>query len=529
MESMKELNLKELCLGIEFGSTRIKAVLVDKTGRIVADGSHTWENRFENGVWTYSLEDIWKGLRDCYKDLKKNVKRRYSVTITTLGAIGISAMQHGYMAFDREGQLLVPFRTWRNTMTEKACEILMNKFHYPIPQRWTIAHLYQAVLNQEPHLPELDYVITLAGYVHWQLTGQKVVGLNEGSGMFPVDVCTKNFDKKMQDIFMNMIQECGYSWKIEDIFPKICTSEKQAGVLTKEGAVLLDEEGDLCPGVPFCPPEGDGGTGMVATNSIRQCTGNISAGTSVFTMLVLDKPLSGVYREIDQVVTPEGKPVAMVHCNNCSSELDAWIRMLGEAAAVMGAKATRDELYTKLYLAALDGAPDADGLYICNYHSGEHITGMTEGRPVIVRDVERPLTLAGFMRGQLYSALASMSIGMESLSEKEQIEVHEIVGHGGLFKTEKTGQAIVADALGIPVRKMETAGEGGAWGMAILAAYMLYGNENMTLSSYLDTCIFGENKGTVTVPDQKNREGFLKFLSRYKKCMEIEKCAVACF
>ena len=529
MEKEQKLDLKELCLGIELGSTRIKGVLVDHTGKIIAAGSHTWENQLEKGVWTYSLEDIWKGVQACYKDLKNHVQEQYGVIITTLGAVGISAMQHGYMAFDRQGRLLVPFRTWRNTMTEAACQILMDKFQYPIPQRWTIAHLYQAILNQESHVKNLDFVITLAGYVHWQLTGEKAVGLNEASGMFPVDETTLDFHAGMVETFMNLIRDQAYPWKLLDIFPRICTVEKTAGYLSRQGAALLDPEGDLQPGISFCPPEGDGGTGMVATNSIKPGTGHISAGTSVFSMLVLNKKLSRVYSEIDQVVTPEGKPVAMVHCNNCSSEVDAWIRLLGEAAEALGAAFDKNQLYETLYKKALEGDPDVGGLYICNYHSGEHTTSMEAGRPLMVRGAENPLTLANFMKGQLYSALATMSMGMEIILEKEQVQVKEIVGHGGLFKTEKTGQTIVANALGIPVRKMNTAGEGGAWGMALLASYMLFRKENMSVSEYLDTYIFRKDNGTVVFPDKENRKGFLSFLSRYKECMEIEKCAVRYF
>lgn len=372
-------------------------------------------------------------------------------------------------------------------------------------------------------------MITLAGYVHWQLTGEKAVGLNEASGMFPVDETTLDFHAGMVETFMDLIRDRAYPWKLLDIFPKICTAEKIAGYLSSQGAAFLDPEGDLQPGIPFCPPEGDGGTGMVATNSIKPGTGHISAGTSVFSMLVLDKKLSRVYSQIDQVVTPEGRPVAMVHCNNCSSEVDAWIRLFGEAAGALGAVFNKDQLYETLYTKALEGDPDAGGLYICNYHSGEHTAGMEEGRPLMVRSAENPLNLANFMKGQLYSALATMSMGMEILLEKEQVQVKEIVGHGGLFKTEKTGQTIVANALGIPVRKMNTAGEGGAWGMALLASYMLFRKENMQVSEYLDTYIFGKDNGSVIFPDKENREGFLRFLARYKECMEIEKSAVKYF
>ena len=396
MEKEQKLDLKELCLGIELGSTRIKGVLVDHTGKIIAAGSHTWENQLEKGVWTYSLEDIWKGVQACYKDLKNHVQEQYGVIITTLGAVGISAMQHGYMAFDRQGRLLVPFRTWRNTMTEAACQILMDKFQYPIPQRWTIAHLYQAILNQESHVKNLDFVITLAGYVHWQLTGEKAVGLNEASGMFPVDETTLDFHAGMVETFMDLIRDQAYPWKLLDIFPRICTVEKTAGYLSRQGAALLDPEGDLQPGISFCPPEGDGGTGMVATNSIKPGTGHISAGTSVFSMLVLNKKLSRVYSEIDQVVTPEGKPVAMVHCNNCSSEVDAWIRLLGEAAEALGAAFDKNQLYETLYKKALEGDPDVGGLYICNYHSGEHTTGMEAGRAINGKRRRKPSDFGKF-------------------------------------------------------------------------------------------------------------------------------------
>lgn len=525
---MKEraIDLENTALGIEFGSTRIKSVLLDDQNEILAAGSYEWENKLADGIWSYSIEAIWDGLRRSYQDLKNKVEREYQIKLVKIGAIGISAMQHGYMVFDKEGRQLVPFRTWRNTTTKDASEELTELFHYPIPLRWSIAHLYQAVLSEEQHVPEIVYLTTLAGYVHWKLTGKKVVGLNEASGMFPIDLNTLGFDQQREEQFDNLIRERQYPWKLADILPEIAAVGEAAGTLTREGAKMLDESGELCPDIPFCPPEGDGATGMIATNSIRPGSGNLSAGTSAFAMIVLEGALSEVHPEIDQVVTPDGHLVGMVHCNNCTSDLNAWIKLFSEFAGAIGAEVPIGEVYRVLYNKALEGRPDVGGLLAYNYYSGEHITGLKEGRPLLVRMPDSRLYLADFMRVHLYSALASIKIGMDILVKEENVRVEEIIGHGGLFKTEGAGQRIVADALNVPVRVLDTANEGGAWGMAVLASYMRNRRDNEELGHYLKHKVFVREGGHVAEPDPQNASGFEQFMMRYKKGLEIEKTAV---
>jgi len=513
-------------LGIEFGSTRIKAMLIGEDHAPIASGSHEWENRYENGVWTYSLEDIWTGLQESYRGLSNEVFEKYNTPLKTLSAIGFSAMMHGYMPFDKAGTLLVPFRTWRNTITGQAAEQLTNLFQFNIPQRWSIAHLYQAILNKEPHVKDISYLTTLAGYVHWKLTGQKFLGIGEASGMFPIDSKTNEYDKRMLEQFNEWLKGESIPWRLEDILPKVLLAGEAAGVLSEEGSKLLDPTGELQTGIPLCPPEGDAGTGMVATDSVAERTGNVSAGTSVFAMIVLEKALSKLYPEIDMVTTPTGKPVAMVHSNNCTSDLNAWIELFREFTAALGVEMSEFKLYEMLYKQGLAGDADGGGLLAYNYFSGEHITHLEEGRPLFVRTPESRFTLANFMRVHLFSALGALKIGMDILFEQEKVEIDQLLGHGGFFKTKEVGQRIMAAAMNVPVSVMETAGEGGAWGIALLAAYMLRKAENEPLEDYLSEKVFAGEQGTTITPDQGDVIGFTTFMERYKKGLVIERTAV---
>lgn len=529
-EKVKELlrNGKAV-LGIEFGSTRIKAVLVDEENNTIAIGSHEWENQFEEGVWTYSEETIWEGLRACYSNMAGEVYKQYGIVIEKLGAIGFSGMMHGYMPFDKTGKLLVPFRTWRNTITGEASEKLTKLFSYHIPQRWSIAHLYQAILNGEAHVGEIDYITTLAGYIHWQLTGEKVMGIGEASGMFPIDLEAKDYNRKMMAKFDGAIEDKKYAWKIKEILPQVKVAGELGGKLTEEGAKRLDATGHLQAGIPICPPEGDAGTGMVATNSVMKRTGNVSAGTSVFAMIVLEKELSKVYDAIDLVTTPTGELVAMVHCNNCTSDLNSWINLFEEFAGALGVNVDKNKLFTVLYEKALEGEPDAGGLLAYNYFSGEHITGFEEGRPLFVRAAQSKLNLANFMRAHLFTALGALKIGLDILMKEEKVAVDEVLGHGGLFKTKGVGQKILAAAINAPVSVMETAGEGGAWGIAVLAKYMrakLEGITSMSLEEYLAKDVFVNEKMSKMNPDANDVKGFESFMTRYKKGLEIESAAV---
>ena len=513
-------------LGIELGSTRIKAVLIGEDNTPIASGSHDWENSYINNIWTYSLEDVWKGVQDSYQKMASDVKQQYGVTLQTIGAIGFSAMMHGYMAFDKDGKLLVPFRTWRNNITEQASEKLTEVFEYHIPQRWSIAHLYQAILNQEEHVKDITFQTTLAGYIHWKLTGQKVLGVGEASGVFPIDLNTKSFNRHMIDQFNELIASKKLPWKLEDILPKVLVAGDNAGVLTEEGAKLLDVTGELKPGIPLCPPEGDAGTGMVATNSVAKRTGNVSAGTSVFAMIVLEKELSKVYPEIDLVTTPTGNLVAMAHSNNCSSDLNAWVGLFDEFAKALGVEVDTNKLYGTLYNMALQGDADCGGLLAYGYLSGEHITGFEEGRPLFVRSSDSKFNLANFMRVNLFTALGALKIGLDILLKEEAVKLDEILGHGGLFKTKGVGQKIMAAAINVPVSVMETAGEGGAWGIALLASYMLNKAEKETLDEYLNKKVFADKLGSKMSPDPKDVEGFEAFMKRYRKGLAIERAAV---
>ena len=516
-------------LGIEFGSTRIKSVLINENNEPIASGSHDWENRYINNIWTYTLDDIWTGLQNSYKNMADEVKEKYGVVIEKIGAIGISAMMHGYMVFNKENELLVPFRTWRNTITEKASEELTRIFNYHIPQRWSIAHLYQAILNNESHVDDINFQTTLEGYIHWKLTGQKVIGIGEASGMFPIDIETKNYNERMIQKFDEIIASKNLSWKLSDILPRVLLAGENAGVLTEEGAKLLDVTGNLKWGIPFCPPEGDAGTGMVATNSITKRTGNVSAGTSVFAMIVLEKELSKVYEEIDLVTTPTGNLVAMVHCNNCTSDLNAWVGLFKEYTEALGIEVDMNKLFSILYNKALEGDADCGGLLAYNYFSGEHITGFEEGRPLFVRSPESKFNLANFMRVNLFTSLGALKTGLDILLKKEDVRLDKILGHGGLFKTKNVGQKIMAAAIDAPVSVMDTAGEGGAWGIALLASYMLNKLENEKLDDYLAKKVFADKIGTTINPDSKDVEGFNNFIKRYSEGLAIERAAIENF
>ncbi len=513
-------------LGIEFGSTRIKAVLVDEDRKPIASGAHDWENRLENGVWTYTLDDIWTGLQDCYKKMAEDVMEQYGVKVEKLAGIGFSAMMHGYLAFDKDGNLLVPFRTWRNTITQQASEALTEAFQFHIPQRWSIAHLYQAILNGEEHVPQVDFFTTLDGYIHWQLTGEKALGVGSASGMFPIDPETKNYYTSMIEKFDELVAAKEYPWKVENLLPKVLLAGDPAGVLTEEGAKRLDPTGTLQPGCPLCPPEGDAGTGMVATNSVKQRTGNVSAGTSVFAMIVLEKALEKVHEEIDMVTTPSGDAVAMVHCNNCTSDLNAWVNIFKEFAESFGMEVDMNKLFGTLYNKALEGDKDCGGLLAYNYFSGEHITGFEEGRPLFVRTPESRFNLANFMRANLYTSLGALKVGLDILMKEEKVAVDRITGHGGLFKTKGVGQKILAGAMDATVSVMKTAGEGGAWGIALLASYMVQKDAGETLEDYLQNKVFGGDEGEKMDPDLEDVKGFDEFISRYKAGFAIERAAV---
>jgi sugar (pentulose or hexulose) kinase len=525
-ESIKQAIAKgKTSLGIELGSTRIKAVLIDENFETIASGSYEWENLLENGFWTYNLLDIITGLQSAYREMKQEVERSYGITIRTVGSIGVSAMMHGYMAFDKTGELLVPFRTWRNATTSAAAKELTEHFQFNIPERWSIAHLYQAIINQEKHLPRIDYMTTLAGYIHWLLTGSKALGIGDASGMFPIDERTQNYSEDMMKQFDELISYKGYPWQLSDILPAVHTSGEQAGTLTAIGASILDQSKNLQPGIPFCPPEGDAGTGMVATNSVRKRTGNVSVGTSVFAMIVLDKKLSNVYPEIDLVTTPNGSPVAMVHANNCSSDLNAWLGLFREFSEAMGQKVESDKLFEVMLNKALEADPDGGGLLSYGYFSGENITGVESGRPLFVRSAKSNFNLANFMRTHLFTAFGALKIGMDLLVKEENVKIHSILAHGGLFKTPVVGQKMMAAAINTPVSVMDTAGEGGAWGMAILSSYMLNKSENESLEDFLDDRVFKEVTAQEIYPDELDVKGFEAFIKRYKKGLVIEKAA----
>ncbi|GEK60185.1 ATPase [Marinococcus halophilus] len=516
----------ETSLGIEFGSTRIKAVLIDNNSKTIATGSYEWENQLENDFWTYNQVDIITGLQAAYSNMKFAVESKYGVTIRTIGSIGVSAMMHGYMPFDRTGELLVPFRTWRNNTTSVAASELTDLFQYNIPERWSIAHLYQAILDDEKHLPRIHLITTLSGYIHWLLTGKQVLGAGDASGMFPFDETTQDYNKPMLNQFDSLITSKNYPWKVKDILPKTIMAGEQAGTLTNAGIKILDRSQNLQPGIPFCPPEGDAGTGMVATNSVRKHVGNISVGTSVFAMIVLEQKISNIHQEIDLVATPSGNPVAMVHANNCSSDLDAWLGLFREFSEALGQKLDSNELFEVMLEKALDADPDGGGLLSYGYFSGENITGLESGRPLFVRSPESNFNLANFMRTHLFSAFGALKIGMDLLTKEEDVAIHTMFAHGGLFKTPVVGQKIVAAVMNAPVSVMNTAGEGGAWGIAVLASYMKNKERDEALEEFLDQKVFNEIETQEIHPDRFDVEGFKAFMERYKNGLAIEQTAV---
>jgi len=524
-EAQELITAKKAFLGIEFGSTRIKASLIAPDSRPLASGSYGWENQLKDGIWTYDLDEVWKGIAACYASLVEDVREKYRVELNGFAAMGVSGMMHGYIALDRDGKQLVPFRTWRNNITGKACAELTRTFDFAIPQRWSIAHLYQSILEGLEHVPRIAYLTTLAGYVHWKLTGEKVMGVGEASGMFPIDPDTVDWDAVRVGRFDALVTTRGFGWKLLDILPKVLPAGRPAGKLTDQGAKLLDPSGKLRSGIPFCPPEGDAGTGMVATNSVRPRSGNVSAGTSVFAMIVLEKKLSRVHEEIDIVVTPDGKPVGMAHSNNGSSDFDAWINLFGQAAKALGVESRIEELYARLMPLALRGDADAGGLVSINYVSGEHVTGFTEGRPLFARKPESVFTIENFVRSLLFASLCAMRTGMDILTEDEGVVIEEIRGHGGFFKGGDTGQRMMAAALNTAVSLPATAGEGGAWGMALLAAYMLRESRAQSLPDYLDERI-AASIGKPVRPDPRDVEGFRVFFARHKKALAVEAEAV---
>ena len=515
-------------LGIELGSTRIKAVLIDGNNNVIAQGSHSWENSLTDGLWTYSLESVWNGIRDCYSDLRKNVSEDYGVDIESLAAIGVSAMMHGYMAFDEKGGILVPFRTWRNTNTGRAAAELSELFGCNIPLRWSISHLYQAILDNEPHVDKICSLTTLAGYVHWKLSGRKVLGIGDASGMLPIDQGTRNYSEVMMEKFDALVSGRRLGWKLRDILPEVLMAGDDAGSLTVEGAALLDVSGRLKSGIPLCPPEGDAGTGMVATNAVRPRTGNVSAGTSSFSMIVLEKDLSRPHSVIDMVTTPDGNPVAMVHCNNCTSDLNAWIGLFREFGELTGGKTDLDSLFGLLYNHALEGDADCGGLLSYNYYSGEPVAGVEEGgRPLFLRAPDARFNLANFMRSHLYASVAVLKLGNDILFGEEQVSVDRITAHGGLFRTRGVGQRILAAALNSPISVMSTAGEGGAWGIALLASYLVNREDGQSLPDFLDEKVFAGCESSQLNPRAEDVAGFNEYMERYRRCLPVEQEAVS--
>lgn len=519
------MNFKNTVLGIEFGSTRIKAVLLDEKHIPIASGSHEWENQLVDGIWTYSMQAVKDGIQDCYADLMRDTKEKFGSAPDTFGAIGVSGMMHGYLPFDRNGKQLAEFRTWRNTITAQAAAELTELFNFAVPQRWSIAHLYQAMLNGEEHVKDISMLTTLAGYIHFVLTGKHVMGIGEASGMFPIDSATNDYDAAMVEKFDKLVSRFSFGWNIRGILPKVLAAGENAGFLTEEGAKFLDPSGTLMAGVPVAPPEGDAGTGMVATNSVRVRTGNVSAGTSDFAMIVADHPL-GVHKEINMVTTPSGKPVAMVHCANCTSDINAWVNLFSEFADAIGATQDKGRLYTLLFNKAMEGDPDCGGLLSYNYFSGEGVTGVDEGRPVFARTPNCSFTLENFMRTHLLSALSTLKIGLDILTSEESVAVDKIYGHGGFFKTPGVGQNMLSAAIAAPVSVMETAGEGGPYGMALLASFMLWKDNGETLEDYLDNKVFADAKSSTIMASEADIAGFNAFLARYRKAFPVEKAAI---
>lgn len=525
MNYTEEIKNGKATIGIEFGSTRIKAVLIGEDFSPIASGVHDWQNELVDGVWTYSLDAVKKGLQECFADLLKNVEQQYGVKLERAAGLGISAMMHGYLAFDENDELLVPFRTWRNTITEDAAEKLTKEFSFNIPQRWSIAHLYQAIHNKEEHIGKVRFITTLAGYVHFLLTGEKVIGVGDASGIFPIDPKTCGYDAKMAARFDELTADTAFNAKLTDVLPKIVPVGKSAGTLTEEGAKLLDPTGTFKAGTSLCPPEGDAQTGMAATNSITPKTGNVSAGTSIFSMIVLEKNLAAVHREIDIVTTPNGDPVAMVHCNNCTSDLDAWVKMFGGFLKKVGVDMPKGKLYDTLYELAAEGAPDCDGIVSYNYYAGEEVTQLQSGKPLVMRSPDSAFTVENLMRSLVYSTMATLKIGMDILTREEHVELDRIYAHGGLFKTPVPSQNILAAALGVDVTLMQSAGEGGAWGIALLASYMTRENKTETLTEFLDGRVFANMNGSSVSPEQSDIDGISKYMENYCKGLAAERAA----
>lgn len=518
------ITLEKTSLGIEFGSTRIKAVLIDEEFRSLATGSHDWENRMENGMWTYSLDEIITGLQECYRSLAQDVEQRYHIPLTTTGAIGISAMMHGYMVFDKNGQLLVPFRTWRNTCTAQAAQELTELFRFNLPQRWSVTHLFQAILNQEMHVSRINFLTTLSGFIHWRLTGQRVLGIGDASGMFPVDYEKQNYRMDLMELFHQRTRHLGHSIDLHALLPQILLAGQPAGVLTPAGAQMLDPSGRLQPGIPLCPPEGDAGTGMVFTNSVAPHTGNVSAGTSIFSMVVLDHPLKKIHPEIDLTATPDGLPVAMVHCNNCTADINAWVNIFQEFCNVMGLPSHKENIFSALFKSAQNGDPDCGGLLSYNYLSGEHIVNLSSGCPLFLYGPDSRFTLPNFMRTHLFTALTTLRIGMDILAS-ENVRIDRLSGHGGFFKTPGVGQLFLASALRVPVSILHNAGEGGAWGMALLAAFLVNRRDENTLSAFLDQYIFPSMSDSILEPDPSCTAGFERYLEQFLHGFPIERTA----
>ena len=529
---MFDNNLKDMIssgqinLGVEFGSTRIKAVLTSPGANIIAQSSYDWENRLIDGIFTYAMDEVWTGLRKCYKDIREYVEQECGIEITKLSSMGFSAMMHGYLVFDSKGEQLVPFRTWRNTITGQSADILSRLFSFNVPQRWSIAHLYQSILNKEEHVGNIGFLTTLAGYVHWKVTGERVIGIGDASGIFPIDEVSLDYNKDMIEKFKKLAEKDGFTIPLENIFPKVLTAGQTAGRLTAQGALLIDPSGMLQAGIPVCPPEGDAGTGMVATNSITPETGNISTGTSIFAMIVLEKNLSQYYSQIDMVTTPDGYPVAMVHCNTCTSDIDAWVRLFYEFAKKIDKDTEISEVYRLLYRSAQEGIYDCGGLTSINYFSGEPVVNISDGAPLFIRKADSRFTLSNFMRTHIYSSFATVKIGLDLLFKEQEIKLKKLRGHGGLFKIEKVAQQMLSSALDTPVEVAETASEGGAWGMAILAEYMACREQNQSLEQYLNEKIFAGTNSMVCFPIKEETEGFSIFLERYKKTLQVEGFAV---
>jgi sugar (pentulose or hexulose) kinase len=526
MDIKKIIEEGSAIIGMELGSTKVKAVMIDGDGNVIAKGSYKWENKLENGIWTYSMDDIKNSVQGAYAKLLENVQKNYGTVIKKVKAIGVSAMMHGYLAFDKNDTLLVPFRTWRNTITKEAADKLTEVFNFNIPQRWSIAHLYQAILNGEEHVKDIAFFTTLAGFIHWKLTGKKVLGVGDASGMFPINDKTNDYDKAMIETFDALVADKGYSWKLADILPGVLVAGDNAGILTDEGAKLLDVSGNLEGGALVCPPEGDAGTGMAATNSVRVRTGNVSAGTSIFSMIVMAENLKSVHREIDVVTTPEGAPVAMVHCNNCTSEINAWEGLFKQVLELYGVEVDEDRLFDLIFLEALKGDPDCGGLVGFNYFSGEPVTGFDAGRPLFVRTANSKFNLPNFMRMQLFNALAALKYGMDILLKKENVPVDKMYGHGGYFTVKGAGQTLLSSAIASPVTVMETAGEGGAWGIALLALYAAVKEEGESLSDFLDEKIYKSQPSSTLMAEQKDIDGFNAYMENYKKAFGVEKAAV---